>query len=127
MLKRNAKTELEGWQSLLWLALSFLVGIAFVPLDSQVQVVVAAKERSLAVAFAAPFLTLFLPMLAIAASSGRRPLIISISTLLGVVSGVVAFALIFGFPRQALSFWRCLWLAFFLVLQSSRAHFSDHG
>jgi len=83
----------------LWLALSFVIGVAFVPLDSKVQVVLAATEMRLAGAFASPFVTLFLPTLAIAAVSGERPLTILISTLIGVVSGVVSFALIFGFPQ----------------------------
>lgn len=80
----------------LWLALSFLVGIAFVPLYSSVPVV-AAMEVTVAGSFAASFITLFLPVLAIAAVSEVRPLAISISTLVGVVSSVLVSALIWGF------------------------------
>ena len=80
-----------------WLALSFLVGTAFVPLFSNVPVV-AAMEVTVAGSFAAAFITLFLPVLAIAAVSVERPLAISISTLVGVLSSVVVSALIWGFP-----------------------------
>lgn len=56
-------------------------------------------ETTLAGSFAAPFVTLYLPMLAIAAVSGDRPLVTSISALVGVASGVAESALISGFPR----------------------------
>ena len=48
--------------------------------------------------FAAAFITLFLPVLAIAAFSAERPVAISISTLVGVVTSVLLSALMWGFP-----------------------------
>jgi hypothetical protein len=86
----------------LWLALSFVVGIAFVPLYSKLpaamEATVAGFRTSLGSFFAAAFITLFLPVLAIVAVSEERPLAISISTLAGVVSCVVVSSLICGFP-----------------------------
>ena len=83
----------------LWLAFSFLVGIVFVPLDSKVPVV--AAQIGLAGAFAAPFVTLFVPTLAIAAVSEERPRTISISILVGVASSVAVTAAILGGLPQA--------------------------
>jgi hypothetical protein len=80
----------------LWLTLSVLVGVAFVPIDFKLEAV-AWIETSLLGAFAAPFVILFLPILAIAAVSEDPPLTISISTLVGVAS-TVALSSIWGFP-----------------------------
>lgn len=55
-------------------------------------------EVTAAGSFAAAFLTLLLPVLAIAAVSGESPLAISISTMFGVASSIVVSALIWGFP-----------------------------
>ncbi len=79
----------------LCLALSFLVGVAFVPL-TELQVV-ARMQMSLIGSFATPFVILFLPILAIAALSETPPQTISISTLVGVASSV-ALSSISGFP-----------------------------
>jgi hypothetical protein len=86
----------------LWLALSFLIGIAFVPLypklPAAMEATVAGFHTSLGSFFVAAFITLFLPVLAIAAVSEERPLAISISTLAGVLFCVVVSALKMGFP-----------------------------